>query len=258
MGETKTVAETLRRRIVQQIDSGELPEGHRLGSERELSEQYSVSRNTLRQVLSSLEEAGLVRRVTGRAGGTFVAHPKVSRDMAGIVGVPAYLAKQGYTAGTQVLSTHMAVADEVTRRALHLTEGDLVVNLRRIRFADRRPISLEFAQLPVERFPGLMEQRLGSSIYELLEHEYGVAAADAEEQVEVVLATDEEAGLLGVEPGAPLLAVSRVTYDAEEVPIERSYDLFRADRTRIVMRTNGRGLAAVPMDDASVLHLTNT
>lgn len=250
MSETKTVAETLRRRLVEQISSGELSPGERLGSERELSEHYQVSRNTLRQVLSSIEEAGLVRRVTGRSGGTFVAHGKVNRDMAGVVGVPAYLAKQGYRAGTRVISTHMTVADGATQRALRLNEGDLIVNLRRIRLADGRPISLEFARLPAERFPGLMELPLGNSIYELLEREYGVKATEAAEQVEVVQATDEEAGLLGIEPEAPLLAVNRVTFDVEGLPIETSYDLFRADRTRIVLRSRGRGLDTVPADDA--------
>src|SRR3546814_4500154 len=69
------------------IGSGTLPPGARLGSERELAEHYGVSRGTLRQVLSQLEEAGLVRRVAGRTGGTFITHGKVEHDLTKVVEV---------------------------------------------------------------------------------------------------------------------------------------------------------------------------
>lgn len=249
MSQEHAVAENLRRRMLTDIGAGRLPPGARLGSERELAEHYGVSRATLRQVLAALEEAGLVRRVTGRGGGTFVNHAKVEHDLTKVVGVPAYLARQGYSAGTRVVATRMVAADEPTRRALQLAEGDLVVDVCRLRLADGMPFSLDHARFPADRFVDLLEQPLSGSLYELIERKYGVVVADADEIVEVVHATDEEAALLAISVSDPLLSITRVTFDAEGRPIEFSHDLFRSDRVRITMRTPGRGLRDAPGHD---------
>lgn len=250
-----SVAEELRRRLLTDIGSGVLPPGAKLGSERELSEHYGVSRSTLRHVLAALEESGLVRRMTGRAGGTFISHAKVERDLSRVVGVPAYLARQGYVAGSRILSTEMAAPDEVARAALGLKPGQLVINIRRIRLADGTPISLEHAQFPADRFGGLLERPLGGSIYELLETDFNLMLGEAEELIEVVNATDVEASVLAIEPGAPLLSITRTTKDAEGAPFEFSCDLFRADRTRILVRAPGRGVRGLARQDGEFVEL---
>lgn len=254
----QAVAEKLRRRMLSDINSGNLPPGARLGSERELAEHYGVSRATLRQVLAALAEAGLVRRVSGRGGGTFISHAKVEHDLTRVVGVPAYLARQGYRAGSRVLSTQIASPDEATVRALRLEEGELVVDIRRIRLADGTPISLDQARFPADRFPGMLELPLGGSIYELLEREYETVPLDAEEVVEVVNATDEEAQMLGVDQGSALLSITRTTYDPEGRPFEFSHDLFRTDRTRITMRTRGRGIRGNARRDGDYVELSSS
>lgn len=243
------VAEKLRRRMLDEISSGALPADSRLGGERELAEHYDVSRGTLRQVLATLEEAGLVRRVPGRGGGTFISHAKVEHDLTKVVGVPAYLARQGYTAGTRVISSRMTVADAATAQALKLPDSAVVIDLQRLRLADGSPFSLESAKFAAERFPGLLEMPLGGSIYELLEKQFDTVPADAEETIEVVSATDEEAALLSVDPKTPLLSITRTAFDSEGMPFEFSHDLFRADRTRITMRTPGRGLTEARQAD---------
>ena len=71
-----------RHRLLDMISSGALRPGDKLGTERELAATLAVSRSTLRQVLAVLAQSGVVRRVPGRAGGTFVAHSKVDRDLS--------------------------------------------------------------------------------------------------------------------------------------------------------------------------------
>jgi GntR family transcriptional regulator len=223
--------EEVRRALAEQIGSGRLRPGQRLGAERTLAAELGVSRATLRQALAVLEEGGVVRRVPGRGGGTFVAKGKIERDLSRIVGVPALLRSQGVVAGTRVLSARLAEADDVTAQALRARPGELVIDLVRIRLADGSPFSLEHAKFPARRFPGLLELPLGGSVYERIE----VAAASA-----------DEAAILDVEPGAPLMAITRTTTDADGEPIEFSRDLFRADRTRIVVRTEAGTSRAVP------------
>lgn len=240
-------ADEARRKLVSMIRSGALRPGQRLGAERDLAVQLGVSRSTVRQALAALEHDGAVRRVPGRGGGTFVAQEKIDRDLSKIVGVPALLRGQGYVAGTRVISAAVVMPDPETAMALRLRDDELVIDLVRIRLADGMPISLEHAQLPAERFPGLLERPLGVSLYELMEVEYGVGPYEAVEQLEVWSAGENEALVLDVPIGSPLISVTRTTTDEDGRPFEYSHDLFRADRTRITVRTFGKpGSAGQP------------
>jgi GntR family transcriptional regulator len=207
--------------------------GERLGTERELAERLGVARSTIRAALADLERNGVVRRARGRAGGIFVTERKVERDLTSLAGLPAYLRRQGFESDARVLSTATVEADGETAAALG---APLVLEIVRVRLADGEPISLERASFPADRFPGLLDRSLAGSLYELLETQYGLVPGEAEERIEVVAAGSAEARLLGIARGAPLLAVARTAWDADGRPFERSHDLFRADRARIVVR----------------------
>ena len=237
--ETQLV-EAARRQLMDIISAEALRPGDRLGTERELAARLSVSRSTLRQVLAVLAQAGVVRRVPGRAGGTFVAQAKVDRDLSVVVGLPEYLRRQGFVAGTRVLSATITSADELIASRLSMPAGSLVIDIVRIRLADSVPLSLERAMFPADMFPGLLDLPLGGSIYELLSEHYGVAPDDVVEHLEIAEAADSEAAALGVEVGASLLAISRTSSAADGRVFESSYDLFRSDRTRVTFRTRAQ------------------
>ncbi len=233
-------ADEVRRKVLNLIATGELRPGQKLNAERELAEEFGVSRSTLRQALTSLEISGAVRRLPGRGGGTFISPEKIDRDLSRIVGVPSLLRGQGFTAGTKLISAAVMLADAPTRSALGLSETDHIFDVVRIRLADGQPISLEHARFPAELFPGLLERALGNSLYELLSKHYDTFPDEALEQIELVSATPDEAAILNVEIGAPLLSVTRTTMDVHGRKIEYSHDLFRGDRTRISVRTKGQ------------------
>ena len=230
-------AERVRRQLLDQIQHGLLRPGERLGAERDLAQKLGVSRSTMRQALGALETAGAVRRVPGRGGGTFVRSQKVERDLSRVVGVPALLRAQGMTSGSRIINTAIAKADQETVTALELAPGAYVVDVVRIRLADGLPISLEHVRLPAERFPQLLDLPLGGSLYDLLDEHYDTVPGEAEEHIEVVAASEDEASILGTEPGAPLLSITRTTKDQHGAVFEYSHDLFRADRTIISVRT---------------------
>jgi len=242
------LVEEARRRLLDEISAGTLRPGDRLGTERELAMRLSVSRSTLRQVLAVLAQGGIVRRVPGRSGGTFVAHAKVDRDLSVIVGLPEYLRRQGFLAGTQVLSATMAGADEPTANSLAIEAGSLVISIVRIRLADGIPLSLERARFPADIFPGLLELPLGGSIYDLLERNYGLRPVEVVEHLEVAEAAADEAALLDIGVGAPLLAITRTSSSAAGRPFEYSYDLFRSDRTCVTFRTRAERAEIVSRD----------
>jgi GntR family transcriptional regulator len=113
-----------------------------------------------------------------------------------------------------------------------------VYEVRRIRLADGRPIAVERSLFPAARFPGLLDHRLDGSLYELLEGTYGLRPHRARESMEPVSAGVREAEALEVPEGAPLMLVERTAYARSGEPVEFARDLFRGDRTRVVIWTS--------------------
>lgn len=188
-----------------------------------------------------LSDAGTTRLslVVGRGEKPPGHRSRVKRSLMEVAGVPAFLASQGYTAGTRIISTRVAPPDAATRSALKLGRNDVVFDIRRVRHADSSPISLEHAQFPAERMPGLLEQQLGRSLYEILENQYGVIVSRVDERIEAVNATAAEAASLKIKPRSALLLITRTAYEPDGHPIEFSRDLFRADALYMVVTAQG-------------------
>jgi GntR family transcriptional regulator len=256
--DAKQAAEDVRRRILADLDRGRLVPGERLGSERELCGRFGVSRSTLRLALDALERAGVVDRVSGRAGGTFVRQSKVERDLSRIAGLPEHLRRQGVVAGTRVLSASLKDADDVVARALAIPPGAPVYNILRLRLADGEPISLEHAMLPADRLPGLLDEPLGGSLMELFAERYDLEPVEAVERIEVTRAARDEAQVLGTAVGAPLISVERVASTADGRPFEFSLDLFRGDRTRMVVKTSGSPREVSPSASGDALEVRSS
>jgi len=214
-------------RIVDQIEraiaDGSLAPGDRLPPERELAAEHGVSRMTVRQALQTLESRGLLRRAIGRSGGSFVARPKLERDLGTFSGLSEQLRRQGVAAGARVLSAGAV---------------DGAIEIVRVRLADGEPFALERSSFPGDRFAGLLELDLSGSLYDLLDEHFDAAPVRAVERIEPVLADGEEAAALGVAVGAPLMLVDRTAYDVAGVAVESARDVFRGDRTRIVAWTS--------------------
>src|SRR4029077_4746799 len=104
--------------------------------------------------------------------------------------------------------------------------------------ADGRPMVLERSLFPAERFPGLLDERLDGSLYELLEVRYGLRPHRARESLEPVTAGVREAEALEVAGGAALVLVDGTAYARSGEALEYARDLFRGDRTRVVMWTS--------------------
>ena len=229
------VAEQIRRRIVEQISSGALVPGEKVGSERQLATDFGVSRATVRQVLRGLAKAGLVRRRAGRAGGTFVAQTKVQRDLSRVDGLSECLSEQGVAASSRLLASGRRGARDAEASALGLTPADGVLEVVRLRFADGAPLQINRVVLPAERFPGLLDHDLDGSMTDLIAESYQVRVRRSQEALEVAVATPDEADLLEVPTGSALISRTRLLSDHRDVPFCYVRELVRADRTRMVV-----------------------
>lgn len=221
------VADRLRRRIA----VGEYPVGARLPSEDELCRAFGVSRITVRAALAQLVQDNLLRRQRGR--GTFVATPPVEHQLIRLTDFVEDMAAAGLRATSRVLLLHDEPASEEVAAQLGLPVGTSVVRLDRQRFADGSPIAVDTSYLPL-RFGHLLDStRLAEeTIYQQLEHRYGIVIAAGTFVVESVDAPGEIAHALGVRNGTAALLVHRTarTEVREAVFYQRRY--YRADRVR--------------------------
>jgi GntR family transcriptional regulator len=223
------ISDALRRRI----ESGELPAQSAIPSERELAQQLGVSRMTVRAAIDDLVDEGLLIRRQGRK--TIVADEKINRA-AGFTSFSEEMRLRGWQPHSQVRQATTILADVAIAAQLNVPVGARVILVERLRFADDEPLAHEFVHLAHSRFPGLLAMDLANaSLYDLLESNFGVRPVYAEESVEAVLMSLQEAELFGLEPGAPSLLTRRITRDEDDNIIEAATTLYRGDRYRMVL-----------------------
>ena len=228
------------------ISRGELVEGDRLPREDEFAKQLGISRMTLRQALATLEQSGLLERKSGRLGGTFVREPRIECDLTGLAGFTELMRRAKLKAGARIISAATVSASAGVARELGLVRGAPVHEIVRVRTVRREPLAIERSAFPVELFPDLLEKPLTGSLYELLAKEYLQAPASAWESLEPVSARLDEAKLLKVELGSPLMLIERTVRSRAGQPVEFARDVFRPDRIRISLRTGVGGAHSEP------------
>jgi len=219
--------------LLDRIESGRLLAGDRLPPERGLSEGLGVNRGTLRRALRVLESQGLLIRRQG--SGTYVADPKIERQAGRLILFTRGMEQRDFAPGARVVLLEERPVGASLAAVLHLPMHAPVYDLLRLRLLNDVPAMLEHYVMSVRRFPDLarfdLEHR---SMYEVMETEYGVSIRRAKQSLEPVVASEFEAGLLEISPGAPLMMERRLAYDREDQPVEHGRDLYRGDRFRFV------------------------
>lgn len=219
--------------LIAQIESGALCPGEQLPPERELSEKLGVTRMTLRRALRVLEVQGLIIRKHGI--GTYIAEPKIDRKMEVVFRFGSDMQQRGFTPQAKVISFEQIMAESSVAKDLILPISAPVYSILRLRSINHEPVMLESYLIPVQRFPGLDQYDIENrSIYEVLEEEYGIPIARARQSFEPIVATEFEAKLLNISIGNALMMEKRISYDANNLPIEYGKDSYRGDRFRFV------------------------
>lgn len=210
--------------LAAQIDSRELAPGERIPSEREIAEQMRVSRTTARLAVEELVASGLVYREQGR--GTYVAEPKM-RGLLGFASFSEDMQARGRVPRSTIVKQEVIPATERMAEVLRIQPGDAALHLLRLRLADDEPVALQAAHLPLAMFPGLEALDLtDQSLFNILREHYGVYPSWTEAEMEARKATAEQARLLRLPPGDPVLVVRGLTYsDSFEVveSVETAY-----------------------------------
>jgi len=206
--------------------------GDQISGEQELCETYGISRTVVRQALRELEFEGIINRRKGK--GTFISTPKINEGLIQkLTGFYQDMIERGHTPGTKVLHQRTVGASEKIAKYLEIKPGTKVIDIQRLRFIDNEPIQLVTTYIPSSLCPDLIDVDLThGSLYNYLEKEYGIFLARGRRYIESVLCNDNEAKLLEIEKGAPLLMLDSVSYTENGQPVEYYHALHRGDRSR--------------------------
>ncbi|HLO01534.1 MAG TPA: GntR family transcriptional regulator, partial [Symbiobacteriaceae bacterium] len=144
----------IKQDLLESMESGRLQPGDRLPSERELTEQYGVSRMTVRQAIGHLEQEGFIRREQGK--GSFVAPAKLEETLVGLTSFTEEMQRRGLVPSTRVIRIETVQSERVAAQ-LSLPADQPLYALERLRLAGGEPMELEQLYLPVHMVPGLPE-----------------------------------------------------------------------------------------------------
>jgi len=216
-------------RIRAKVQGGDWLPGEQIPPETELCEQYQVSRITVRRAIAELVQEGFLVRYAGR--GTFVAEPRLEHRISHLTSFTQDMEGRGMRPGARVLkfevldpppNLHWAFAPRAVKK---------VILLRRLRLADGEPVALENSYLLWDLCAPLLEDDLrDASLYAALIRKCKIIPSRAIQQWTAIACPKEEARLLGIAKGQPVLHIYRTTFSQDDLPFEWVESYYRGDK----------------------------
>ncbi|EMB4337303.1 GntR family transcriptional regulator [Citrobacter freundii] len=211
-----------RKRLLAMLRSPEFNSGDQIPAERELSEQLGISRMTVRKIITELVEEGVLERRGNR--GTWLMKIDIERPLAPTpeMGVSKIIELNGAVPSSQLIYFYTSQASARIARILHISEGDELVMIKRLRLADGQPFCIETSYLPRARVADLTAEMLEStgSLYRILAERYGIQCVFDDGTIRATTMSEEEHQLLQAKPESPALIYRGVIYDGARQPVE--------------------------------------
>ncbi|SDM21454.1 GntR family transcriptional regulator [Oryzisolibacter propanilivorax] len=230
------VAQVLRQRL----QDGTYPPGIPLPGERELTREFGVARTTIRSALARLQEEGCVTRLRGQ-GTLPVPQPSTQEHSKIRNGLLENILRFGQRTRIALVSVQFVAAVPAVARALQVSPGSRVMQVVRVRKSRQTPLLCTEAYLPPHVAAAIDLCALQDMpLLEAIERA-GHSFAQGEQELIAVQATPEVAALLQIEPGAPLLRVSRVVSNAQGVPLQYLLGHYAPERYQYRMRLSRTG-----------------
>ena len=201
------------------IRDGAVKAGDRLPTEAELASTYGVSRTTTRRALDDMHREGLVTRQPGQ--GTFVAPPRLEAKIPHLRSITEEIESLGYRAGSINLSMMRRPADADIAGQLEIQPGEDVLEVKRIRTADGRPLFVGLNMINITRFPDLADQDYSEEgMFSVFRRVTGMEVTRVVQWMSASPASADAADHLELDPGDPVLEVQRVVFLGDGVPVE--------------------------------------
>jgi GntR family transcriptional regulator len=224
------------------LEKGIIEPGSTLPSEKQLMQQFAVSRNTVRRSLAQLE---LEKKILRRRGSGTVARrvptPDYSADaIADAIDNPEAAKERTTSRVLQIISTKTPAFI----RERDPVFGEKCLEVHRCRSFKRQPFMLSISHVPEHLATRLKRRQLGRQVVLSALQEMGVSAVYVDQTTTAVAADAVAAQRLDVEPRSALLCIHRLTRDRDGRSIEHHTYLYRPDRFHLRARVDIDRLAA--------------
>jgi GntR family transcriptional regulator len=218
------IREALRDRIL----TGGFRGGSPIPSENELVRTFAVSRITVRQALSDLQNEGLVFKIHGK--GTFVSRAKAVQSLVRVEGFGEAMSGAGHETFSRLLGHRLLRAGRTLAARLAIADDAEAMEIRRLRYLDRNPVSLDVTYVPGAIGKRLVKEDLvHRDVFAILDNDYGIPLERAELKIDAMTADASLANLLETELGAVVVRIERVTFTTDDQPIDFEYLYYRGD-----------------------------
>ncbi len=222
--------EILRKKILNR----EFNPGDTIPTEKELEALYKVSRITVRNAINGLVFEDLLIKKQGK--GTIVAFPKMQDDgNTTLQSFTEKMEKQGKETSTEVLKVIKIPITERLAEHIDLKTDEEIIYAKRLRKVGGEPIALFENYISAKT--GVSEHDdFSGSVYKLLEDKYEIKISNSEKIIEAGISGKEEADLLKISTGDPVLIIRNTTYDSFNDRIEYAEGIYRADKYKYMVR----------------------
>jgi len=197
-------------------------------SARDLAATYDVSIMTIRQSLAALQADGLIYTIPG--SGTYVAGEKLSKKLV-FVSFSEEIKEKGMKPSSQILKAEkVQVSDKKLAEILQIPVGDSAYRIKRVRLADGTPLSLEDTHIPCDNAPGLLDQNLKGSLYEIFKEVYERPVIKADSTISPILLDKDQATALKAPINTPSLMFTLTAFDMRGRTMEHCISVKRGDK----------------------------
>jgi GntR family transcriptional regulator len=188
---------------------------------------------TARHALAGLEREGMV--VRRRGAGTFVAPPKIHFNK--LMSYTEQMSGRSLSVSSKLLTLGLIDTEQEIAARLALPSTSQLVKVERLRLGGEEPFAIETCYLSAADFAGLTEKPVDRvSLFSILEHDYGLEIAHADEEVDATTADPHTARLLNIVNGAPVLRIRQVIYSTRGKASIYVLGLYRSDRHTLLIR----------------------
>jgi DNA-binding GntR family transcriptional regulator len=212
------IAEKIKKNILNEVyKNGKLP------NERLLSEEFNVSRSTIKNAIDALVDTGLVFRK--QRSGNYINllfkrnYKDYEHQRKGPIGVTNAFAKDSKIS-SDILTFEVIIPNEEVKEILLLDEDEFVYHIRRIRYVDEDPISVETAYIPIKILPELNKKIISKSIYQYAEKKLGIALLNSYISIYSDLSNEDDQSALNLKKNEPVSVVEEIIFTDTGIPFE--------------------------------------
>lgn len=209
--------------IRRQILASEMLGQARLPRETELAELYGISRMTMRNALSRLEENNLVQRAHGVGTLISLRPRKLVCDLSLMKRISTQIEDQGFNAGQKITRKLVVDAAPEVASGLDIQTQAQTAFFERVIYVDDAPTALVRSWVPLAEFPQILDLDLvENSIWKTIEVHYHRQIVQTSNRIELIEVNAQEAQLLNLEEAKCTLGLTGIARDKDGVALEYS------------------------------------